>query len=62
MTVQQNFIFASYLSQPVSLEIFEKPSEKVPENVCFRVRRATRSQLVTPGIGDLILGKLPLGH
>ena len=39
---------------------FENPSEKVPENVCFRARWATRSQLVTRGIGDLIIGKLPL--
>ncbi len=39
---------------------FEKPSEKVLENVCFRARWATHSQLVTRGIGDLILGKLPL--
>ncbi len=59
MTVQRNIIFASYLSRPVSLEKFEKPSEKVPENVCFCARWATRSQLVTRGIGDLILGELP---
>jgi hypothetical protein len=45
--------------RPVSLEKFEKPSEKVPENVCFHARWATRSQLVTRGIRDLILGKLP---
>jgi hypothetical protein len=38
---------------------FKKPSEKVPENVCFRARWATRSQLVTRGIGDFILGELP---
>ena len=38
----------------------EKPSEKVPENVCFHAHWTTRSQLVTRGIGDLILGKLPL--
>jgi hypothetical protein len=38
---------------------FEKPSVKVPENICFRARWATHSQLVTHGIRDLILGKLP---
>ena len=38
----------------------EKPSKKVPENVCFCARWATHGQLVTRGIGNLILGKLPL--
>ena len=45
--------------RPVSLEKFEKPSEKVPENVCFHAHWATRSQLVTRGIEDLILSELP---
>ena len=38
---------------------FEKPSEKVPENICFCAHWATHSQFMTCGIGDLILGKLP---
>ena len=38
---------------------FAKPSEKVPDNLCFRARWAIRTQLVTRRIGDLILGELP---
>jgi hypothetical protein len=55
------FSFLRVISRgPFLLKKFEKPSEKVPENVCFRARWATRSQLVTRGIGHLILSELPL--